>query len=309
MVIQAFMSEETVKKLKTTVLRASTGRKVSEGDNLLVRYDGTLMNGERFDANFDFTSFLPPIPNYFQSGGEFILGAGNSNPFEFTLGSGQVIAGWEKGLNNRRLGEVVELTIPADLAYGDTERPGIPADSALRFKVELLAAIPEGETDPAFPSLQDIKVDPKKLGLTSDDFAAIDQVKIGLDGSDRLNGDNADDLLIGLKGNDKIMGAGGADLLIGGKGKNRFIYVELEDSPDAKGERDQIVGFGKKDKINLRAMADALQFIGSSKFTGTAGDVRFAKETLSIDVDGDKSADFAVELPGVTSLKGSSLLL
>ena len=303
------MSEESVKKLKTSLLRASKGRKVSNGDNLLVRYDGTLMNGDRFDANFDFTSFLPPIPNYFQSGDQFILGAGNSNPFEFTLGSGQVIAGWDQGLKNRRLGEVVELTIPADLAYGDNERPGIPANSALRFKVELLASIPDGESAPDFPSLNDIKVDSEKLGLQSDDFADIDQVKIGLDGSDRLNGDNANDLLIGLKGNDKLMGAGGADLLIGGKGKNHFIYSEAEDSPDAKGERDQIFGFGKKDKINLRAMADALQFIGSSKFTGTAGDVRFAKETLSIDVDGDKSADFAVEMPGVTSLKGSTLLL
>ena len=311
MLVEVFMSEASVKKLKTTVLRASKGRKVSNGDNLLVRYDGTLMNGDRFDANFDFTSFLPPVVNYFQSDsdGAFVLGPVNSNPFEFTLGGGQVISGWEQGLNNRRLGEVVELTIPADLAYGDTDRPGIPANSALRFKVEVLASIPEGETTPLFPSLEDIKLNPEKLGLTSDDFEQVDQVKIGLDGDDRLNGDNADDLLIGLKGNDRLFGAAGADLLIGGKGKNRFIYSELEDSPNAKGERDQIFGFGKKDKIKLRAMADDLQFIGSDKFTGAPGDVRFAKETLSVDLDGDQSADFAVKLPGITSLKGSNLLL
>ena len=56
-------------------------------------------------------------------------------------------------------------------------------------------------------------------------------------------------------------------------------------------------------------MASELQFIGDDKFSGTAGDVRFAKETLSIDADGDKSADFAILMPGTAALKGSNLLL
>ena len=303
------MSNKSVKKLKTRVLRSSKGSKVSNGDNLLVYYVGTLMNGDRFDANFDFTSFQSPTNNYFTSDEQFILGPGNVNPFEFTIGAGQVIEGWDQALKNRRLGEVLELTIPADLAYGDVERPGIPADSALRFKVELLGSIPEEATEPVFPTLEDINVDPASLGLTSDDYENLDQLKIGLDGNDRINGDNADDLLIGLKGNDTLMGAAGADLLIGGKGKNHFLFMDLNDSPDARGERDKILDFGKKDKINLRAMADSLQFIGSDKFSGANGDVRFAKETLSVDVDGDQSADFAVNLPGTTSLKRSNLLL
>ena len=303
------MSTKSVKKLKTTVLRSSKGSKVSNGDNLLVYYDGTLMDGDRFDANFDFTNFQSPTNNYFTSGKQFILGPGNVNPFEFTIGAGQVIQGWDQALKNRRLGEVLELTIPADLAYGDVERPGIPADSALRFKVELLGSIPEEATEPVFPTLEDINVDPASLGLTSDDYENLDQLKIGLDGNDRINGDNADDLLIGLKGNDTLMGAAGADLLIGGKGKNHFLFMDLNDSPDARGERDKILDFGKKDKINLRAMADSLRFIGSDKFSGTNGDVRFAKETLSIDLDGDQSADFAVNLPGTKSLEGSNLLL
>ena len=303
------MSNESVKKLKTTVLRSSKGSKVSNGDSLLVYYDGTLMNGDRFDANFDFTSFQSPTSNYFTSGEQFILGPGNVNPFEFTLGGGQVIEGWDKALKNRRLGEVLELTIPADLAYGDVERPGIPAGSPLRFKVELLGSIPANTTEPVFPSLKDIDVDEKSLGLSSDDYEQLDQIKTGLDGNDRISGDSADDLLIGLKGNDTLMGAAGADLLIGGKGNNHFLFTDLNDSPDARGERDKILDFGKKDKINLRAMADSLQFIGSDKFSGANGDVRFAKETLSIDLDGDQSADFAVNLPGTKSLKGSNLLL
>ena len=303
------MSNKSVKKLKTNVLRSSKGSKVSKGDNLLVYYDGTLMNGDRFDANFDFTNFQSPTSNYFSSGEQFILGPGNVNPFEFTLGAGQVIKGWDQALKNRRLGEVLELTIPADLAYGDIERPGIPANSALRFKVELLGSIPEDATVPVFPTLEDINIDPESLGLTSNDYENLDQLKIGLNGNDRVYGDNADDLLIGLKGNDTLMGAAGADLLIGGGGKNHFLFTDLNDSPDAKGERDKILGFGKKDKVNLRAMADSLQFIGSDKFRGKSGDVRFAKETLSVDVDGDQSADFAVKMPGTTSFNASNLLL
>ena len=310
------MSDESVKKLKTTVLRKSQGAKVARGDELFINYSGELLNGEVFDSSYDFTSFRPSLKltgnfpaNFFEYNDSLLLEKSIISPLRIaSLGEG-MIEGFSQGLLGRRLGEVVEITIPADLAYGDQELPGIPANSPLRFTVELLAAKAADEELYNFPALTDIKVNPKKLGISDKDLTSINQVKIGLDGNDRLNGDNADDLLIGLKGNDKMFGAAGADLLIGGKGKNRFIYTDLEDSPNAKGERDQIFGFGKKDKINLRAMADNLQFIGSDKFTGAPGDVRFAKETLSVDLDGDQSADFAVKLPGITSLKGSNLLL
>lgn len=299
-----------VKKLQTTVLRSSKGRKVSDGDTLLVNYYGTLVTtGESFDGNFNFTSFQPPVPNYFSSNGSLVLRPANSTPFEFVLGSGMVIPGWDQGLKQRRLGEVVELSIPAKLAYEDKERPGIPANSDLRFQVELLASVPKGKNQAAFPDLKDIGVNVKKLGLDADDFAAMTHTKIGLNGSDRLIGSNTADLLIGLKGNDKLMGAAGADLLIGGPGKDRFLYVDSDDSPDAKGERDRILGFEKKDKIHLRALADELQFIGSKKFTGAAGDVRFKNGLLAVDTDGDRSADLAVNLSGITELKPSNLIL
>ena len=108
---------------------------------------------------------------------------------------------------------------------------------------------------------------------------------------------------------DTLHGGLGADVLIGGKGKDRFLYTALEESLVNAEGRDHILDFGKKDKINLQALADELQFIKKREFTGMAGDVRFAKETLSIDIDGDQSADFAVALPGVKSLKGANLLL
>ena len=117
------------------------------------------------------------------------------------------------------------------------------------------------------------------------------------------------DLLMGLKGKDTLHGGLGADVLIGGKGKDRFLYTDAEDSLVNEEGLDHILDFGKKDKINLQALADELQFIKTREFTATAGEVRFAKETLSLDIDGDGTADFAVALPGVEKLKGSNLLL
>jgi Ca2+-binding RTX toxin-like protein len=137
----------------------------------------------------------------------------------------------------------------------------------------------------------------------------IEQNKIGLNGNDALIGGDQTDLLIGLKGNDRLVGNRGGDVLIGGKGKNKFVYAAINDSPNRKGEQDQILGFGKKDKLDLSGFSQKLRFIGSDGFKGTAGDVRFKNETLEMDHDGDGSADFAVLMSGVNSLKGSNLIL
>ena len=64
-----------------------------------------MMNGEPFDTSFDFSSF------------EAVEGR---DPFSFTLGVGQVIEGWNKGLAGQRIGAVVDLTIPAEMAYGES---------------------------------------------------------------------------------------------------------------------------------------------------------------------------------------------
>ena len=169
--------------------------------------------------------------------------------------------------------------------------------------------LPAGEAVPIYLDFKDIGIKPKKLGLTDELLATVQFFKTGLDRNDELNGREEADLLIGLKGKDTLHGGLGADVLIGGKGKDRFLYTDMEDSLVNEAGRDHILDFGKKDKINLKALADELQFIKKGKFTGTAGEVRFAKETLSIDIDGDELADFAVALPGVEKLKGSNLLL
>ena len=106
-------------------------------------------------------------------------------------------------------------------------------------------------------------------------------------------------------------GAGGGDLLIGGAGKNRFLYTEVDDSLNVDGQRDTIVKFGRQDRIDLRLLAEDadLKFIGADKFSGVAGEVQFKKETLGIDLDGDKSADMAILLPGTSTLGKSNLIL
>ena len=289
------MSQDSVTELTTTVLRKSKGRKLQDGDRLLVHYQGELLNGEQFDASFDFSRFEPEE---------------GRTPFDFVLGAGQVIQGWDQGLNGQKLGEVVELKIPSELAYGEQAQGDlIPPNSPLIFTVEVLAVLPAGEAVPIYLDFKDIGIKPKKLGLTDELLATVQFSKTGLDRNDELNGREEADLLMGIKGKDTLYGGSGADVLIGGKGKDRFLYTAVEDSLANEEGRDHILDFGKKDKINLQALADELQFIKKGKFSGTAGEVRFAKETLSLDIDGDGTADFAVALPGVTKLKGSNLLL
>jgi peptidylprolyl isomerase len=99
---------------------APFGTVAKTGDTVAMNYTGRLANGTVFDSNVD------PKFNHVQ-------------PFIFTLGAGQVIPGWDKGIVGMKVGEKKTLTIsPAD-AYGAAGVPGtIPPNSTLTFDVELL---------------------------------------------------------------------------------------------------------------------------------------------------------------------------
>merc|ERR1719391_666842 len=91
--------------------------KTRKGDKLSMHYTGTLRKDDsKFDSSRD-----------------------RDSPFEFTLGSGQVIKGWDQGLMDMCIGEVRKLTIPSGLGYGDRgSPPKIPGGATLVFDVELL---------------------------------------------------------------------------------------------------------------------------------------------------------------------------
>ncbi|RHY25916.1 hypothetical protein DYB32_008008 [Aphanomyces invadans] len=92
-------------------------RKSESGDKLSMHYTGTLRkDGSKFDSSVD-----------------------RNSPFEFTLGAGQVIRGWDQGLIGMCIGEKRRLTIPSGLGYGDRgSPPKIPGGATLVFDVELL---------------------------------------------------------------------------------------------------------------------------------------------------------------------------
>jgi FK506-binding nuclear protein len=95
--------------------KVGDGPVAKKGKRLGMRYIGKLMNGKQFDANT------------------------SGAPFNFRLGAGEVIKGWDQGLEGMKVGGERKLTIPAKLAYGSQKIQGIPAGSTLNFEVKLVS--------------------------------------------------------------------------------------------------------------------------------------------------------------------------
>jgi FKBP-type peptidyl-prolyl cis-trans isomerase len=91
------------------------GAEAVNGKSVTVHYTGTLKDGTKFDSSVD-----------------------RKEPFTFSLGAGQVIKGWEEGIQGMKVGGKRKLTIPPEKAYGNNAVGAIPANSVLIFDVELL---------------------------------------------------------------------------------------------------------------------------------------------------------------------------
>lgn len=106
-------------RLNIEITHEGTGtQRTKTGDKISMHYRGTLPqeDGKEFDSSYK-----------------------RGDPLSFKLGAGQVIKGWDEGLQNMAVGEKRTLYIPAEMGYGDTGFPGaIPPNSPLKFETELV---------------------------------------------------------------------------------------------------------------------------------------------------------------------------
>lgn len=107
---------KAVTELVIEDVQVGTGAEAVPGRKVRVHYTGTLMEGTKFDSSRD-----------------------RGEPYEFTLGQGEVIPGWDQGIKGMKVGGSRRLTIPSRMAYGPVSMgASIPPNAALKFDVELL---------------------------------------------------------------------------------------------------------------------------------------------------------------------------
>ena len=107
---------QTATGLEYVDLFEGTGARPKSGDTVSVHYTGWLKSGTKFDSSVD-----------------------RGSPFEFPIGKGRVIKGWDEGVMSMKVGGRRKLVIPSELGYGARGAGGvIPPNAELHFDVELL---------------------------------------------------------------------------------------------------------------------------------------------------------------------------
>tara|TARA_B100000767_G_C19737715_1_gene524664 strand:- start:155 stop:1087 length:933 start_codon:yes stop_codon:yes gene_type:complete len=108
--------EETASGLRFQILQKGTGKKATKGAGVSVHYKGQLLDGTVFDSSYK-----------------------RKQPIDFNVGLGQVISGWDEGIQLLQVGDKARFVIPSNLAYGAAGAGGvIPPDATLIFDVELM---------------------------------------------------------------------------------------------------------------------------------------------------------------------------
>lgn len=110
-------SNKTASGLGYEIIKKGTGARAKAGQKVKVHYRGYLADGTIFDGSFE-----------------------RGQPFEFPLGQGRVIRGWDEGIAMLNVGDHAVLRIPANLGYGANAMGKIPANSELIFEVILMGA-------------------------------------------------------------------------------------------------------------------------------------------------------------------------
>jgi len=138
-----FPTVVTATGLKIEDLVIGDGREVKKGDNITVAYTGWLEDGTKFDSS-----------------------SNHETPFQFILGKGDVIEGWDQGLLGMKVGGKRKLTIPPDLGYGAAGAVGgrIPPNATLIFEVEILAALGPPPATLAPTSITELKIEDLVVG-------------------------------------------------------------------------------------------------------------------------------------------------
>jgi FKBP-type peptidyl-prolyl cis-trans isomerase len=109
--------DETASGLRYQILQKGDGKKATKGAGVSVHYKGQLLDGTVFDSSYK-----------------------RKQPIDFNVGVGQVISGWDEGIQLLQVGDKARFVIPSDLAYGSAGAGGvIPPDATLIFDVELMA--------------------------------------------------------------------------------------------------------------------------------------------------------------------------
>ena len=119
--IRKYLADKKIDARKTssglyyTITKEGEGRRPIRGEKVLVRYNGTFMDGKKFDGNMD-----------------------SPQPLPFALGEHEVIAGWDEGIGLLKKGTKATFFIPSELAYGTHASGTVPANAILLFDVELV---------------------------------------------------------------------------------------------------------------------------------------------------------------------------
>ena len=179
--------------------------------------------------------------------------------------------------------------------------------------------------DVQFVFPDDVRTEPNTLNGTTHYADVVmgnggDDAISGGGGNDVIYGNAGDDTLVGGSGDDILDGGSGDDTLSGGLGADRFVFDDVgESSPQAqdlvfdfKAAQGDQIDVSEIDAISGTTENEEFIFVGDDAFSGSAGELRFVQDSgdglLEGDVNGDATADFSIELLGVTSLAGDDIM-